>query len=77
MIAVLVTTQARHLDTEVSLGADEGLPRPCVANADNLLTFDKALLLDRPGALSDEKLAALDDALRYALGLERPSNTAY
>lgn len=69
MIAVLVTAQIRGLMTEVPLGSPEGLPRDCVANADNLLTFDRALLLDRVGALSEAKLTALDDALRFALDL--------
>ncbi|RJQ08415.1 MAG: type II toxin-antitoxin system PemK/MazF family toxin [Dehalococcoidia bacterium] len=69
VIGILVTTQVRGLPTEIPLGSGEGLPHPCVANADTLLTFDRALLLNRAGSLGDEKLAALDNALRYALDL--------
>jgi mRNA-degrading endonuclease toxin of MazEF toxin-antitoxin module len=53
----------------VALGADEGLPRPSVVNADVLITFDRVLLTDRAGALDAAKVRALDDALRYALDL--------
>ena len=34
------------------------------------MTMDRGRLLNRAGALSTEKLAALDDALRYALDLD-------
>lgn len=69
MLVVPVTRRSRGLPGEVPLGAEEGLPQPCVANAETIATMDRARLLDRAGALSDEKLAALDSALRYALDL--------
>ena len=69
MLVVPVTTQDRTLRGEVSLGREEGLPRPCVANADTIMTMDRARLLNRAGTLSAEKLAALEEALRYALDL--------
>lgn len=69
MLVVPVTTRVRTLRGEVPLGLDEGLPRPCVASTDTIMTMNRARLLNRVGVLSVEKLAALDDALRYALDL--------
>jgi mRNA interferase MazF len=66
---VEVTTRARGLETEVPLGVRDGLPRACCANADNLVTIDKAWLDERVGVLTAEKLARLDRALALALGL--------
>lgn len=70
MLVVPITTQVRGLHGEIRLGAEEGLPQSCVANADTIATMDRSRLLNRAGALSSEKLAALDDALRYALDLD-------
>ncbi len=69
MLVVPVTTRVRALPEEVLLGAEEGLSQPCVANAETIATVARSRLLNRAGTLSDEKLAALDDALRYALDL--------
>jgi mRNA interferase MazF len=66
---VEVTTRARNLETEVALGLREGLPRRCVASADNLHTVPKALLDQRIGALGGTKARALDAALKLALAL--------
>lgn len=65
----LVTTRQRAIPTEVALGSTEGLPRPCVANCDDLQTVPKSWLLERIGALGPAKTAEFDDALRFALGL--------
>ena len=40
-----------------------------MANCDNLEMMSKGRLTKRIGALDSQKLAALDDALRYALGI--------
>lgn len=65
-----VSTVIRNIRTEVRLGRREGLPRRCVANADNLVTIPKPWLEKRIAVLRPDKLRALDDALRYALDLE-------
>jgi len=67
---VEVTTTVRAIPPEVPLGKREGLPRSCVANADNLLTIPKVWLESRIGALPPAKLAALNDALRFSLELD-------
>jgi mRNA interferase MazF len=66
---VPVTGRARGIPVEVALGPEDGLPRSCVANADNLITVVKTHLLRRIGRLSPEKLRAVEDAVRFALAL--------
>lgn len=69
VIVAPVTTRIRGIPSEVALGSTDGLPRPCVANLDTLTTINKARLQDLIAALSSVKLASLDSALRYAVGL--------
>jgi mRNA interferase MazF len=66
---VEISTRLRGLETEVSLGLRDGLPRSCCVNADNVLTIDKAWLDERIGSLQPDKLKRLDTALALALGL--------
>jgi mRNA-degrading endonuclease toxin of MazEF toxin-antitoxin module len=53
----------------VALGKRDGLPKKCVANADSLVTIPKTWLESRMAQLLPERLAALDVALRFSLGL--------
>ena len=64
-----VTTRIRSIPTEVELGPNDGLPQKCVANLDSLQTIRKALLRERIGILSASKLAAVEEGIRFALGL--------
>jgi len=64
------TTTIRGYAVEVKIGRREGLSRDCVINCDWLVTLPKEDLLERAGALGRAKLQQLDDALRFALGLE-------
>jgi mRNA interferase MazF len=64
-----VTTRARGIPAEVALGPADGLPRPCVVNLDNLQTIDRRRLRARLVLLPPEKLDAIDEAVRFALGL--------
>jgi len=63
-----VTTRVRRIPTEVALGRADGLPRACVANLDGITTIPKQLLTQRLAALAPGKLAAVERALRFALG---------
>jgi len=65
-----VTTRIRHIASEVSLGPEEGLPRPCIVNLDSITTIAKGSLCDRLTSLSLEKLKEVEVALHFALGLE-------
>ena len=67
----LVTTRARGIDSEIPLGQEEGLPKPCVVSADNLTTIPKRDLSHQMGELSSSKIQALNEALLYALELPR------
>jgi mRNA interferase MazF len=64
-----VTRRVRGLDSELPLGPNDGLGERCVANCDNLETISKSRLTKQIGTLDSHRLVALDDALRYALGI--------
>ncbi|MGH3099812.1 MAG: type II toxin-antitoxin system PemK/MazF family toxin [Thermoleophilia bacterium] len=66
---VPLTTRRRGIATEVPLGPADGVPRACVANADNVLTVPTSRLIRPVGPLAPEKLRAVNDALRFALAL--------
>jgi mRNA interferase MazF len=70
VIVGLVTRTARGTPTEVSVGRAEGLPRPSVVNADNLLTVPRQRLIRLMGQFSSEKVRELDRAVKIALGLD-------
>lgn len=70
VIVALVTSTVRGIPSELPLNSEHGLPHPCVANCDNLLTLSKGRLGSRLGSLSFEDAERLDDALRFALQLD-------
>lgn len=69
VIVAPITTRVRGIPTEVAVGPTEGLPRPSAVNLDVLVTVPKDRLRTRLGALPPAKLAAVQEALRFALGL--------
>ena len=69
VIVAPVTSRARRIPTEVALGSEDGLPRSCVANLDTLTTIPKAALTRQLATLSPLKLAAVERALRFAVGM--------
>jgi mRNA interferase MazF len=69
LTVVEVSTHARGIASEVPLGKREGLPRACVANADNVVTIPKVWLETRITELRPEKVTELDTALRFSLSL--------
>lgn len=64
-----VTTRIRRIPTEVSLGIGDGLPKSCVVNLDTITTIPKRVLAERVAVLHPEKMAAVENALRFALDL--------
>jgi mRNA interferase MazF len=72
VIVAPVSTTVRGYPVEVRVGRREGLPRSGVINCDWLVTLPKERLLERAGSLTDDKRQRLDDALRFALGLDAP-----
>ena len=71
IIVAPVTTRIRHIPSEVPLGLEDGLSKPCVINLDTITTIAKASLDDRLIVLSAEKLNAVEIALHFTLGMER------
>jgi mRNA interferase MazF len=70
VVVAPATTITRGFALEVKLGRSEGLPKSCMVNGDWLVTVPKQDLIERAGALSSAKLRQLDEALRFALGLD-------
>ena len=66
-----VTTRIGHIPSEVLLGPDDGLPKACVVNLDIITTIAKTSLRDKLTLLSAEKQKAIENALHFALGMER------
>jgi mRNA interferase MazF len=64
-----LTTRVRHIPTEVELTTEEGLTRRCVVNLDTITTIPKRALTGRVTGLTREKIAAVDQAIKFALAL--------
>jgi mRNA interferase MazF len=64
-----VTTTVRGIAVEVSLGLEDGLPKPCAVNCDSLLTVPKSYLESRIARLSERKVEEIHKAIRFALDL--------
>jgi mRNA interferase MazF len=64
-----VTTRVRGIPSEVPLGRDQGLSRPCAANLDSITTIPKASLSARVAMLPLSKVAEIERALHFALAL--------
>ena len=67
---VLVTSTIRGIPTEVPLSPEDGMPKECVVNLDNILTIPKASLKERITILSADKMASVAGAAKFALDLE-------
>lgn len=65
-----ISTVVRMIPSEVPLSRSDGMPRPCVINADNLVTIAKSYLESKIVSLSEERAAELDLALAFSLGLD-------
>ena len=68
VVAAFITTVQREIPTEVSLDEDDGMPRPCVVNLDNLATTPTAYLVDRLTRLGPERMHEVCRALAHATG---------
>ena len=65
-----ITTRVRRIPIEVELGASDGLPRTCVVNLDTITTIPKSSLGERLTTLSVDRMAEVEEALRFALGMK-------
>ncbi len=64
-----VTGTIRHLDTEVLLSPADGMEKDCVVNLDDLLTIRQVVLEKQITTLSASKMAAVGEAILFALAL--------
>ena len=64
-----VTSRIRNIRSEVPLGPEDGLPKPCVANLDVIQTIAKTRLRERLTILTPQKIRAVETALHFSLGL--------
>jgi len=67
-IVAEITTVIRNIPVEVPLGAEEGLPKPCVVNCDNLRTVARSWLKKRAGVLASPRWGEVRRAVGYAFG---------
>ena len=65
-----VTARVRGIPVEVPLGPEDGMPQPCVVNADDIGTFKKNRLLRRITEISDDTMREVARAMKFALELE-------
>lgn len=68
VLVVEITTTVRGIPQEVSLGPRDKLPRPCVANFDNIHSVHRSSLRSRIGSLPKSRVREVKRALGYALG---------
>lgn len=67
-----ITTTIRNIPTEVLLTPEEdGTPQLCVVNTDKLQTIQKAHLGALITTLSSQRIAAVEQAICFALGMDR------
>lgn len=64
-----ITSTIRNIPTETVLTREDGLPKTCAANFDNLQTVSKAGIGDRISHLSADRMQAVASAIGFALGL--------
>ena len=64
-----ITRTVHEIPVEVRLGPEDGLPRDCVANLDNIFTVSKKRLDRSLTTLSPEKMRSIDQAIKFALDL--------
>lgn len=69
VVCAPVFTRGHGLETEVSVGPEDGLKHSSWIGCDGLVSIPKSRLTDFVGSLSPEKLSRLWQALRIALDL--------
>ena len=69
VVCAPVFSRGHGLETEVSVGPEDGLKHPSWIGCDGLVSIPKSRLTDYVGALPAYKLALLSRALRAALDL--------
>lgn len=71
IIVAPISTTIRDAPTQVRLGSEDGLPQECVVNLDEVSSIRRERIGPLIILLSDAKLAAVERALLFAVGMER------
>ena len=64
----VITRTVRHIQVEVLLGADDGMPENCIINLDDIMTIPKTLLSERITVLSHDKITLVNRAILIYAG---------
>ncbi len=64
-----ITRTVHDIPVEVRLGPEDGLPKDCVVNLDDIFTISKKRLDRVLTTLLPEKMALVDQAIKFALDL--------
>lgn len=65
-----LTGRIREIPTEVRLGVEDGVPKECVANLDNLRQISRSLLSEPIASLSGARMHEVCRALAIATGCD-------
>lgn len=65
-----LTRTIRHVPSEVVLSPEHGVPSACAVSLDNIVTVRKDILDRRIVQLSDDVMAEVFAAIRYAFRME-------
>lgn len=66
-----ITSTVRGVPSEVPLGLEDGMRKPCAVNLHNLVTIDQARLGRRVAQLSAVRMKDVCGALAFSLGCDR------
>lgn len=69
VVVAQVTRSVHGIPVEVALTQADGMPQDCVVNCDLLMTVPKSRLERMITQLSEQKMAAVNGALRFAMEL--------
>ena len=70
VICAPVYTSYSDVQTQITLGIEDGLKHQSYARCDELISIPKSMLTNYIGCLSKSKLSELKKALRIALAIE-------
>jgi mRNA interferase MazF len=68
LVVAPLTTTVRGIPTEVRLTTEDGLPRECAANFDNVFTLHRSRFERRITRLTESHMHAVCRAYRFAVG---------
>lgn len=67
-----ITSTIRAVPSEVIIGPDDGMKRPCAVNLHNVVTVARHDIGRRVAQLGDDRMGEVCRALGFALGCEAP-----